>query len=278
MPRGELSVDEKAAGTIVARQVGGKRIIPRDIPGAPDGMHDLDIELPDGRMIAVEVTFARQPKLVSIYATAFGKRWEAPSLSAHWQVAFESGKPLDVPRLAAGIVPHLELLETLGVTEAGTVTSDAWRRAGDDVASAIQQIAELGATHVRRWNEPTPGETPLLLFSGHQGVGGSPGAVNALVEERAGAKVKKLVASGADERHLFVWIDSSHSEAELGMATMPPPATTPSVPAGIDVVWAATSGITDKLFERLWRLELPEGQWDRLSDVEGPLGLAGGRA
>jgi hypothetical protein len=269
MPRGVLSADEKAAGTIIARYVGGT-VVPRDVPGAPDGTHDLDIALPSGSVIAVEVTSARESKLLSIYATAFGKRWEAPSLSAHWQVAFESGKPLDVPRLAAGVVPHLELLEKRGVTEAGTLTSGAWRSAGDDVVSAFQQITELGATYVRRWNEPASGETPLLLFSGHGGVGGNPEQVNALVEERAGAKAEKLLASGADERHLFVWIDSSYSDAELGMATMPPPDASPSLPAGIDVVWAATGGMTNDLFGRLWRSK-PPGGWESLGGSAGDL-------
>jgi hypothetical protein len=263
MPRGVLSADEEAAGTIVARYVGGT-VVPRDVPGAPDGTHDLDIVLPDGSVIAVEVTSARESKLLSIYATAFGKRWEAPNLSAHWQVAFESGKALDVPRLAAGVVPHLELLEKRGLTEAGTLTSGAWRSAGDDVVSAFQQITELGATHVRRWSDPASGETPLLLFSGHSGAGGNPEQVNALVEERAGAKAEKLLASGADERHLVVWIDSSYSDAELGMATMPPPDTSPSLPVGIDVVWAATDGMTNDLFERLWRLK-PPGGWEAIT-------------
>ena len=244
MPRGVLSADEEAAGTIVARYVGGT-VVPRDVPGAPDGTHDLDIVLPDGSVIAVEVTSARESKLLSIYATAFGKRWEAPNLSAHWQVAFESGKALDVPRLAAGVVPHLELLEKRGLTEAGTLTSGAWRSAGDDVVSAFQQITELGATHVRRWSDPASGETPLLLFSGHSGAGGNPEQVNALVEERAGAK-------------------ASYSDAELGMATMPPPDTSPSLPVGIDVVWAATDGMTNDLFERLWRLK-PPGGWEAIT-------------
>jgi len=113
-------------------------------------------------------------------------------------------------------------------------------------------------------NEPASGETPLLLFSGHGGVGGNPEQVNALVEERAGAKAEKLLASGADERHLFVWIDSSYPDAELGMATMPPPDTSPSLPAGIDVVWAATGGMTNDLFGRLWRLK-PPGGWESIT-------------
>lgn len=149
MPRGVLSADEKAAGGIVARQVGGT-VVPRDVPGAPDGTHDLDIKMPDGSVIAVEVTSARESKLLSIYATAFGKRWEAPSLSAHWQVAFESGKALDVPRLAEGVVPHLELLEKRGVMEAGTITSAAWRRAGDDVVRADHRTRSYACEALER--------------------------------------------------------------------------------------------------------------------------------
>ena len=55
MPRSELSPDEEVAGKIVAHRVGGMPIA-RDVLGAEDGTHDLDIELPDGRRIPLEVT------------------------------------------------------------------------------------------------------------------------------------------------------------------------------------------------------------------------------
>jgi hypothetical protein len=46
MPRGKLSADEEAAGKIVALQLGGTHHA-RDVSGAPDGTHDIGIELPE---------------------------------------------------------------------------------------------------------------------------------------------------------------------------------------------------------------------------------------
>jgi hypothetical protein len=57
MPRGELSLEEDWAGEIVATYLDGTYEA-RDVRGAPDATHDLDIVLADGRTIALEVTSA----------------------------------------------------------------------------------------------------------------------------------------------------------------------------------------------------------------------------
>jgi hypothetical protein len=99
------------------------------------------------------------------------------------------------------------------------------------------------------------------VFTGHGGAGGNPEQVNMLVWGRAAAKAAKLGAAGGDEAHLFVWVDGfTYPDAELGMATMGPPQTTPTVPPGIDVAWAATVGSAG-LAGRPWRLE-PPGNWE----------------
>jgi hypothetical protein len=41
---------------------------------------------------------------------------------------------------------------------------------------------------------------------------------------------------------LFIWMWGSVSDAELAMATLPPPPTTPELPDAVDVVWVATLG------------------------------------
>jgi hypothetical protein len=86
-----------------------------------------------------------------------------------------------------------------------------------------------------------------------------------LVAERAEAKVNKLLAAQADERHLFVWIDSSHAGADLAMPTLPPPAAPPRLPGGFDVVWAAAPGVEIPV-QRLWRTIPPYG-WEILLPV-----------
>jgi hypothetical protein len=42
------------AGNIIAQQMGGVPVA-RDVLSAEDGTHDLDIELPDGHRIPIEV-------------------------------------------------------------------------------------------------------------------------------------------------------------------------------------------------------------------------------
>jgi hypothetical protein len=77
-------------------------------------------------------------------------------------------------------------------------------------------------------------------------------------------RVEKLAAADGHERHLFVWIRDSYAGAELAMATLPPPASTPLLPEGLDVVWVATKGgDPDALYEHLWRLQ-PTGGWEAI--------------
>jgi hypothetical protein len=86
-------------------------------------------------------------------------------------------------------------------------------------------------------------------------------SMNELVAERASKKVEKLIAAGGDERHLFVWLRGSATDAQ------------PEILEGIDVVWLAVAGGPGQPFSRLWRLRLPRG-WVRLSAHS----LAGGRS
>jgi hypothetical protein len=83
MPRGKLSADEEAAGSIVARHLGGTALA-RDVPGAADGTHDIGIKLPDGQEIPLEVTSAGDQSIEALRREALGRVWEAPALSHHW--------------------------------------------------------------------------------------------------------------------------------------------------------------------------------------------------
>lgn len=90
MPRGELDPDEKAAGEIIAKLLGGKAI-PRDVPGADEKTQDLDIELPDGRRFPLEVTSAADGALEALAKLALHTKHEAPTLSQDWWI----GLPMD---------------------------------------------------------------------------------------------------------------------------------------------------------------------------------------
>jgi hypothetical protein len=98
------------------------------------------------------------------------------------------------------------------------------------------------------------------------------GRVNAVVADEARANSAKLAKANADERHLFVWLNHSHSGAELAVSTGLPLPGSPVVPDTIDCVWLATQGVPDldaiRVGEvgvlRLWRVR-PPAAWEDLS-------------
>jgi len=127
------------------------------------------------------------------------------------------------------------------------------------VRGATGELRRLGVAAAHRLGARNDGEALVLLgFRG--GVSANPEAVNELVTERAEAKLEKLLRAEADERHLYVWIDSTRAAADLAMVTMPPPERGPALPAGIDVVWAASFGWAGQP-QRLWRT-CPDGAWE----------------
>jgi hypothetical protein len=108
---------------------------------------------------------------------------------------------------------------------------------------------------------PPPGSVPVLVI-GTAGPGGSPdsGPLIQAVERAALSNVAKLLASGRDHRHLFVWLDSTNPACEMPMLLVALPTQLPSLPAGVDTIWTATwaRGATN-----LWRVT-PPGPWERL--------------
>ncbi len=266
MPGRALKAEEVAAGEIVAGHVGGEAK-PRDVPGAPDASHDVDIKLLDGRRIALEVTSAADPELRSMRVAAYEKVWNAPSLSANWWVSFAGGSQVQIKAMMRGLEANLRILEEHGVTGVGTFSSAQGADTSDAVAEATRQILGGRITGAGSLGAPAPGESARMLLSSHRGFTAGGHEVNAVVADAAEANVKKLLAADADERHLFVWIDEDAAELEIG--TQPPPAAVPTLAGGIDVVWAAKRAAPGALFERLWRLQ-PPGGWEALGRPVSP--------
>ena len=270
MPRGELSLDEEAAGNIIAQQIGGVPVA-RDVLGAMDGTHDLDIELPDGRRIPLEVTSAGDEAIESLRREALGRVWEAPALGHHWWIGLPMDGGVKVRHLMSKVIPHLAVLDRHGVEEIGGALRAKLPASLDgEVADAAKAVLSLGVRRATRIDPPKPGEAARVLAS----LGGPAGTnfdlMNDLVAECARKKVDKLAAAAGHECHLFVWIRSSASDAELAIATLPPPASTPALPDGIDVVWVATTGAVDQPYSKLLRLR-PPGAWeDTSSAATGP--------
>jgi hypothetical protein len=252
----ELEPQEWTAGKIVAKKVGGT-CEPQDVPGAPDETHDFDVVV-DGRRLALEVTSAVDGAMAALRRHAFGRSHRAPSLSYDWWLGVPMNPAPRMRTLIPSVVTQLEVFERHGVAEARDRSLDRV----PELRQAVDAMFKLGVDRATRLDPPDPGDTAVLLFSLHGGLGSDFGKLNDFIARCATANEKKLARADGDERHLFVWV--YEDTAELTMATLPPPSEVPSLPETIDVVWAATpAGDPDAMWGTLWRLRRG-GSWERV--------------
>ncbi|MGD0198422.1 MAG: hypothetical protein ABSC56_11040 [Solirubrobacteraceae bacterium] len=257
---------ELAGGELIARLLGG-RADPQDTEHAPDGTHDFNIVgLANNRVVALEITSAADPSVISQLNTAFGREWSSPTLANNWMIGIQqtSRAPrASVRKVMSGMIPILELFERRGDTSVEVRSSPRHqpRAPGTtpEMHAARIEMFDLGVETARRWGTPEPRHPGAIYPTISAGTSSNPDNLNQLVADCAERKADKLRAASADERHLLVWIDSSHEDAELAFAKLRPPPP-PTIPPGLDVVWlVGPTGGPDQV--RIWRAK-PPGAWE----------------
>jgi hypothetical protein len=262
VPRGELDPEEEAAGEIIAKLLGGTAV-PRDVPGADEKTHDIDIEMPDGRRISLEVTSIADGEREALARLALHTEHKAPTLSQDWWVGLPMDGKLKVKPLMKDLIPLLKTFEAHDVNGVDRFPRGGSAGHDGEVAQAIRSLHELGALHAHALGPPKPGEVAQILTSLAGGSTSNFGLLNDSVAKCAQRKVEKLIAAGGDERHLFVWLHGSASDAHLAMTTLPPPDSVPYIPEGIDVAWLAV-GVPGQSVSWLWQLR-PPGGWEKIA-------------
>lgn len=108
-----------------------------------------------------------------------------------------------------------------------------------EITVAVAALDKLGVVAGGSVGPPPP-EKDALILVGTVGPGGAPDAavINEMAEREAAANVVKLSRASADERHLFVWVPWSDTEGQAALSLSNPPETAPTLPSGVDVVWA----------------------------------------
>jgi hypothetical protein len=208
MPGRKLDPSEIAAATIVASLVEG-RAEPCDIDEAPEGTHDFDIHLSDGRRIALEVTAADDQDIRSVDDAGFGNDWRGPGLANDWWVVIghvAEGPQVRMVKVMKQIEPLLLVLEQNSVEDVDIRVRPAHRRPlpddRHDVLDAMTGIHELGVSAARSLGARRRPEAQLLV-SFSAGFGSDPDKVTDLVAMLADRKAKKLALAPGDEKHLL---------------------------------------------------------------------------
>jgi hypothetical protein len=268
--RATESREEWEAKWVVSAVLGG---LPerRTPPG-----HDYDVRVGD-RVIALEVTRSAPEERSALHA-AISRLHErrVDHITTHWQLSIPDAKSgykgPDLHPIFDKAPPLLHLLEEHGVWGFGPGHEGQTEDAPDEVRTAIETLRDLGLIAGHSVGPLVPKERPLLRV-GTRGEADWIDAsdVNHAVEICAAKKVSQLLAAGADERHLFVIVESTDYAASAALTVgMHLPDAPPTLPQGIDTVWVgawmprAWYGCD---ISPIWRV-IPPGPWTRLQAAD----------
>jgi hypothetical protein len=223
--------DQRHAEEIVAAVTHG-RFRSRDVPGAPQGIHDFDVELPDGRVVAVEVMRHNSAGRLQVLAEIQERTWTFPGLASSWHLTLSVDPQAQVGAL------HAEAEDLLAVAA----------QAGHDRFQPRQgsRLHQLGVRAVIKLPQVRPPQVICAFTDDFDPAILEPTAGRAVVqavEQRAARKAQQKAASPqwgeADERHLFLWIEFSQRATLADLGFVGTPQTAPQLPPSIDAVWVA---------------------------------------
>jgi hypothetical protein len=273
---------EEAAGRVITRFLGG-RFETVDPGGGAAQLHDLDVYLLDGRVAAVEVTRHNLPIALATLSETKKRSWAFGGLTNHWCV--KTIVSPDVRKLHKELSGLLVALERAGVQnlvirpelfDAERNVSQSMRQYRDvldatGTADVGQRLFDLGVRHALAMDEASPGRGEVLLGEAPVAGTAAPSSISDAVAFHANLpdnRSKLSAAADRDQRHLFVWAESSRAEvvaafhfaATFGSDGLP--ATAPQLPREVDVAWIAT----DEERARVCRYSRSNG-WENLGRI-----------
>jgi hypothetical protein len=202
-----------------------------------------------------------------MWAAIYRLDWTVEGLSEGWSIALEAaqlGFDGAVVRTFHQKAPRwLAVLEEQGAASLGDIIGGDQERLSARAREAVVRLRELGARNGNSVGPTRTGTVKLAVGA----VGPTPGTtINEAVETTVRDNIDKLRRAEADERHLFVWVDSSNALSESAMAQFDLPLSPPDLEPGIDTVWIAAwmRGVrSESNIYMLWRLTPGQG-WQSL--------------
>ncbi len=249
--------EESDAAELVRSKLGASVVRRVDPGGGGEQLHDFDVELPDGDVIAVEVTRDTVPSHRRVLAEVDRRNWQFRDLRFDWVVDMIS--PYDVRSVHGKVASPLVALEAVGVDSALLRHPNALEDAptADELPEgpARQAGAELYALRARlvyRLSEAETGGGVVIMSEASKASSTAPSVVVELIERHAALddNLRKLSrAKAASERHLFVWIENSSQQAVATMAFGFLPERPPKLPDCVDAAWAVTAYVQARVWQ-----------------------------
>ena len=239
--------NEAVAAKVLAELLDGIAV-KRDTQRGPDsrGVHDYDIALRNGRVVALEIT--QEVDVASRRQAGYVQKHNLTiaGLRHNWSV--ELNHRCD-PRPAYKCLPDvLERLEELDIRDVSALDSQ-------HQVPFLRKLRELGimSAHRAHRNEVSirRGEVHIVQHLG-SGWRLHSDAMKEVVDSALCRKAEKLRRANADERHLWIWIDFTLDSILLSELHLVDDLrfTVPSMSEGsigerVDVVWVAIAAVTE---------------------------------
>ena len=239
----------------------GVDVTETDVPGAPPSTCDLLVTTANSNW-AVEVTRAMDPVAAASWGAAAKLDWHLPGLRSCWALVAEDGfRSTRVHNAAAEALPRLDSLGVFSIPQLGLPHTDS-------VAQPLLILERAGVNHGSSYPAPS-GMTPWVdIGTSRSGFAPSSDLAYSLQAEIDKTdNRRKLLRSGAEEHHLFIWVEDDSSYP--AMHDTDTEGVSITLPTEIDVVWAARTLKGDWPITHLWRFE--NGEWKVLYRYGMPL-------
>ena len=226
-----VSPEERRAAELLVEMLGAERWTARDAHGADARTHDLDLEMRDGSVIAVEVTRDASGADWALDTALTKHPIEAPGLAAVWRVwVTPRCQAKELPKELPGLLAEMEKGERHNWVSKPPKRSDS-----DPCLDS--KLQELGVWHARRCELDEQGPRVLLRpadLPGSTGAAAIPDAVQRHVEGNRCKLLRARDSGEASEAHLFIWLQLDQPNSAAGAG----PGELNSVDLqGIDAAW-----------------------------------------
>jgi hypothetical protein len=222
-----------------------KGVLESVVPGATmhyhtvqsGGMHDFDLEYPDGRIVPVEVTASVDEQWMSTIAAIRRPRTGGQFVCRvkcrkDWYVIPQFRESLSINEIRQSVDTYLADIEAEG-RDRFVAPADAYH------SPTVRRIwSELGieAGYTLVWNPP--GRIGIALPGQVARIDAKAVEAAVLAEAAKSDNLKKLRVSSAAERHLFVYISPSNWPVWASINEGTPPPNAPNLPPEVTHVWA----------------------------------------
>ena len=236
--------NEAVAARVLAEMLDGTPTR-RDVQCGPDsdGIHDYDICLSDGRIVALEIT--QEADSESRQQTDYIQKHQLTIKDLQYGWSVELDHRCNARPAYQSMSEVLGRLEELGIPYLSVFGCKR-------PVPFVEKLKQLGIRSVRRnGGSVDHGEVRIVPHLG-PGWRSHSDAMREVVDSALRRKAEKLRRANADERHLWIWIDFTLDPillSELYLVDFLPFAV-PSMSEGrigerVDVVWVAVAAVTE---------------------------------